>query len=174
MKPHDNPETKKKCDCGPECTCGCNEGKECHCGSGCNCGCRCKSCGGKIIALLIVFLAGMGFNELLHGCFGRCKCPCMRHSATMPAPHRPMAYSDNAGTVVIVNAGGGAEVFHGMKHGMKHGPKHDMKHGMEHNTKHGDKSNFDKMKKHHHKNHQDKPAQPPASTEIEGRTIKIK
>ena len=27
----------KKCNCGPECTCGCNEGKECSCGGDCAC-----------------------------------------------------------------------------------------------------------------------------------------
>ncbi len=166
MKPYEKPEIKpemnKKCNCGPECGCGCNEGKECRCEEGCKCGChngcKCgKSCGGKILVLLLIFLAGMGFNELLHGCFGRCKCPCMRHAATMPAPHRQMADGDNAGTVVIVNAGGGAEVYHGMKHNMNHGNKH----------------HHDKMKK-HQKNYQDEPAQPQTSAEIEGRTIKIK
>ena len=134
MKPHDNPEIKKKCDCGPECTCGCNEGKECHCGHGCKCGCG-RGCGGKIIALLIVFLAGMGFNELMHGCFGRCPHKA-RPAAMMPAPHGAMpGFAEAAGTVVIVNTDGHADVKHASKcgcgkhhhNGMK--PHHD---GMRH------------------------------------------
>ena len=35
---------KKSCNCGPDCTCGCQEGKECTCGDGCNCGSDC-TCG---------------------------------------------------------------------------------------------------------------------------------
>ena len=38
---------KKKCNCGPDCTCGCQEGKECtckdkkcNCGPDCTCGCQ--------------------------------------------------------------------------------------------------------------------------------------
>lgn len=123
MKPQEKPETKpemkKKCDCGPECTCGCNEGKECTCHNGCQCGkgCCCKSCGGKLIALLIVFLAGMGFNELLHGGFGRCPSKGMRSAAMMKASHGMPHFADGAGTVVIVNADGSADVHHGQKCG---------------------------------------------------------
>ena len=35
---------KKSCNCGPDCTCGCQEGKECTCGDGCGCGSDC-TCG---------------------------------------------------------------------------------------------------------------------------------
>lgn len=31
---------KKTCNCGPDCTCGCNEGKECTCEGDCDCGCN--------------------------------------------------------------------------------------------------------------------------------------
>ena len=32
---------KKKCNCGPDCTCGCQEGKECTCEDNkCSCGCE--------------------------------------------------------------------------------------------------------------------------------------
>lgn len=34
--------SEKKCSCGPDCTCGCNEGKECTC-ENCNCEC-CYDC----------------------------------------------------------------------------------------------------------------------------------
>jgi molecular chaperone GrpE len=38
-------EIKKKCNCAPDCTCGCQEGKECTCDSKeCQCGYNCK-CG---------------------------------------------------------------------------------------------------------------------------------
>lgn len=123
-------ETEKHCNCGPECTCGCNEGKECHCGQNgcCHGGCG-RHCGGKLIVLLIIFLAGMGFNELLHGCFGRCpsKAPHampmvqapMKHHGAMPT------FTDGASTVIIINAADGhADVMHSPKHCKKH--HHDM------------------------------------------------
>lgn len=162
MKSPENKEIKKKCDCGPECDCGCNEGKECHCGEGCKCGCHggckcgCQSCGGKIIILLLVFLAGMGFNELLHGCFGRCPKHGMNPMAMMSAPHR--AFDDGAGTVVIVNAGGEAMVHH------KKGGKHH--HGMMNNgdtMKHGGKHHHDMMK--HPKFHRGMSPKPQAEVE---------
>ena len=31
---------EKKCNCGPDCTCGCQEGKECTCDEKCECGCQ--------------------------------------------------------------------------------------------------------------------------------------
>lgn len=31
-------EEEKKCNCSPDCTCGCQEGKECTCNGECNCG----------------------------------------------------------------------------------------------------------------------------------------
>ena len=37
---------KKKCDCGPNCTCGCQEGMECTCNGECKCGPEC-TCGCK-------------------------------------------------------------------------------------------------------------------------------
>ncbi len=30
----------KKCNCGPDCTCGCQDGGECTCEGECNCGCE--------------------------------------------------------------------------------------------------------------------------------------
>ena len=33
---------EKKCNCGPDCTCGCQEGKECTCSCDDNCTCGCK------------------------------------------------------------------------------------------------------------------------------------
>ena len=152
MKPHEKPEAKpemkKNCACGPECECGCNEGKECTCGNGCRCGCGChcdkgcccKSCGGKLIALLIVFLAGMGFNELLHGCFGRCPAKKMQPAPMMAAAHNKMPhFTDGAGTVIIINADGSTDIRHGNKcgchkhhNGVKPQHKH---HGMPHPQK---------------------------------------
>ncbi len=148
MKPHEKPEAKpemkKTCACGPECDCGCNEGKECRCGCGCGChcdkGCRCKSCGAKLIGLLIIFLAGMGFNELLHGCFGRCPAKRMQPAPMMAAAHHKMPhFTDGAGTVIIINADGSTDVRHGDKcdchkhhNGMKPHHKH---HGMPHQQK---------------------------------------
>ena len=31
VRKENNMEEKKKCNCGPDCTCGCQEGKECTC-----------------------------------------------------------------------------------------------------------------------------------------------
>ena len=31
---------EKKCNCSPDCTCGCQDGKECTCGENCTCGCQ--------------------------------------------------------------------------------------------------------------------------------------
>ncbi len=40
---------EKKCNCGPKCKCGCNEGKKCTCKGECKCGCKDnkKKCGCK-------------------------------------------------------------------------------------------------------------------------------
>lgn len=35
---------EKKCNCGPDCTCGCQEGKECTCDDCCDCGCGSCDC----------------------------------------------------------------------------------------------------------------------------------
>ena len=44
-------EEKKKCNCGPDCTCGCQDGKECTCDGNCkcdeNCTCGCHDKEGK-------------------------------------------------------------------------------------------------------------------------------
>ena len=37
-------ENKKKCCCGPDCKCGCQEGKPCTCGDKCGCGCGEEKC----------------------------------------------------------------------------------------------------------------------------------
>jgi len=162
MKPHEKPEAKpemkKNCACGPECECGCNEGKECTCGCGCRCGCgegkgcgcgcgcgegrgcycgkgcHCgSSCFGKLLLLLIIFLAGMGFNEFMHGCFGRCPAKGMRPAPMLSAPHHKVPhFTDGAGTVIIINADGSTDVQHGNKCGChKHhkGMKHHQHYG---------------------------------------------
>ncbi len=35
---------EKKCNCGPDCTCGCQEGSECTCNGECTCGCESDEC----------------------------------------------------------------------------------------------------------------------------------
>lgn len=131
------PEQEKKCNCGPECDCGCNEGKECTCGQShdhmhgaCGCGghgCDCHGgkCGGKLLWLLLAFLAGMCFNQLWRsGCAVRC--PCMKMAAGMSAVKAPLpVYTDAAGTIIIINAADGtAEVMPGKKHCKKHHKYH--------------------------------------------------
>ena len=97
---------KASCDCGPDCHCGCQEGKECICGhqdSKCNCCCH-KSCG-KILAVILIFLAGMGFNELLHGSF---RCPVKRHAPIIGNPMmypvmKPAFTDGNGNTIIFIN-----------------------------------------------------------------------
>lgn len=99
-------EEKAACSCDKDCKCGCQEGKECTCASGCHCCCA-KSCWAKLLILIIVFLAGVGFNELLHGgCMGRCPMK-NRHSPMMKVPPVPFnahnMASDDGKTVIIIN-----------------------------------------------------------------------
>ena len=94
----------KKCECGPDCKCGC----------GCSCGCKCKKGALKILALVLVFLAGMGFDSLLHGCF---RCPSkrmapMHHGMTMPAK----AVDTN---VIIITPDGEVQYGHKKHHDKK-------------------------------------------------------
>lgn len=54
-------------------------------------------------SLLLIFLLGMGFNELIHGVFRSCPQPLqmpIHHIAALPAA------VDGAGTMVIINADG--------------------------------------------------------------------
>ena len=124
-------ENKQHCECGPDCKCGCKEGKECTCCNHEHCGCKCHcSCGMKVLAAILIFLAGMGFNELLH--CGRCKAKSpmigysMLHKAGFPL------YTDGAGnTIIYINTN---------------------------DSSLGGKHNFMRGKHHHHKdkNHHDK------------------
>lgn len=119
---------KPQCNCDSSCQCGCQEGKECHCGEGCGCCCR-KKGAFKLLAILIVFLAGMGFNELIHGCCGRCPSKGPRPMPTMAMPHHvaaPMPAANvpngnNGGTVIIINADGSVQPHHFGAMGKPHG-----------------------------------------------------
>lgn len=122
------------CNCSKDCKCGCQEGKECTCENGCGCGCGCgngccccKKKTFKLLAILIIFLAGMGFNELIH-CCGRCPTkgprPMPAHHqmvppTPMPAPN--FADKNNGGTVIIINADGSVQPHHFDKMGGHHG-----------------------------------------------------
>lgn len=128
---------EKKCNCGPDCKCGCQEGKECTCESkGCcchhgDCGCPCKRALGKIIFLALVFFAGMGVNQFMNDtCLGRCPARNPRIAPMMQAPrfHGTLpAYSDDRGnTIVIVNTG--EENAHNCKCGKHHKNKGFHKH----------------------------------------------
>ncbi|MBQ8481366.1 MAG: hypothetical protein IJ532_02390 [Alphaproteobacteria bacterium] len=121
---------EQKCDCGPDCKCGCQEGKECTCGEkgcschhgGCGCGgcCPCKRVLGKVIFFALVFFAGMGVNQFMNDtCLGRC--PARRGMS--PAQiinaqnmgNLPFYKDGNGNTIVIVNTG--EEASHGCKCG---------------------------------------------------------
>ena len=100
-----------KCCCNKSCDCGCQEGKECTCGCGCGCGCCCKKKVFKVLAVLVIFLAGMGFQALLQ-CGFRCSMskPRPMPVQTAPIPAMPMpAYSDaQGGNIIIINTDGSA------------------------------------------------------------------
>jgi len=137
---------EKKCNCSPDCKCGCQEGKECTCEhKGCcchhdDCGCPCKRALGKIILLALVFFAGMGVNQFMNDtCFGRCPAKNPRMAPMMQAPrfHGNLpAYSDDRGnTIVIVNTG--EENAHGCNCGAncKCGKHHKIKEFHKHHNK---------------------------------------
>jgi hypothetical protein len=129
---------EKKCDCGPDCKCGCQEGKECTCGEkgchcgdkgcgchhgGCDCGgcCPCKRVLGKVLFFALVFFAGMGVNEFMNDtCMGRC--PSRKGMPPMPMMKMPNMHGNlpfykdgNGNTIVIVNTG--EEAMNGCKCG---------------------------------------------------------
>ena len=120
---------EKKCDCGPDCKCGCQEGKECSCGGksckiggSCGCGggeCPCKRVLGKVLFLALVFFAGMGVNQFMNDMNG---CPARKGMPPMPMMkahnmgNLPFYKDGNGNTVVIVNTGEET-----MKHGCKCG-----------------------------------------------------
>ncbi|MBR1601045.1 MAG: hypothetical protein IJ677_05640 [Alphaproteobacteria bacterium] len=126
---------EQKCDCGPDCKCGCQEGKECTCGEknchcgdkSCSCGCGCaggccpcKRVFGKVLFFALVFFAGMGVNQFMNDtCLGRC--PARRGIPPMPMMkaqnlgNLPFYKDGNGNTIVIVNTG--EENAHGCKCG---------------------------------------------------------
>lgn len=97
---------EKCCCCDKGCDCGCQEGKGCSCCCG-GCCCR-KKMIVKILCVLVIFLAGMGFHALLQ-CGFRCPMskprPMPMQMAPVPALPFP-AYSDaQGGNVIIINTG---------------------------------------------------------------------
>lgn len=132
-----NMQENAHCNCDKSCTCGCQEGKECTCG----CGCCCRRKGVfKLLAILLVFLAGMGFNELLHSCCGRCPARGPKHMPMMQMPNHmakmPQMSDGNGGTVIIINADGSVQPHHFGKKGCgckKDCPCHKHKHGFKGN-----------------------------------------
>lgn len=131
-----NMHEQPQCNCDKNCTCGCQEGKECTCG----CGCRRKGIF-KLLAILLVFLAGMGFNELLHSCCGRCPARGPKAMPMMPIGHHmakmPNMADGNGGTVIIINADGSVQPHHFGKKGCgckKDCPCHKHKHGFKDNN----------------------------------------
>ena len=112
-----------KCNCDKNCNCGCQESKECTCNTSCQCKCNCccknKKYLLKFIAIVIIFLAGMGFNELLH-CM-HCPSKNIRHFAEMKhnfPKHKPLhSFSDDRGNnIIIINTDGSHRPEHFFKH----------------------------------------------------------
>ena len=136
MKPakaheHHAPHPEKACDCGPDCKCGCQEGKACSCGGHCGCG---KKCVFKFLLALVIFLAGMGFNELIHGCCG--PCPGKPHHAPMMKAF-PSYMDEGGNTIIVINTDGGRP--HSFAHHGKHADWKNKKHG-KHFKFHGKKA----------------------------------
>lgn len=131
---------EKKCNCGPDCKCGCQEGKECTCGNkecccsskNCNCGCPCKRVLGKVLLLALVFFAGMGVNQFMSGCcLGGC--PIKKGMRPMPMlqsqqiPGNLPFYKDGKGNTIIIVNTGADDTMQGCKCGCrKHGKHHKM------------------------------------------------
>ena len=120
-------EVKTACNCGPECTCGCQEGKECHCNDGCHCchcgcgcGCPCQKKAAKLLGAILIFALGF-FSAKVIGCkpcmMGHKPCPKM----SMQAPHFPNYAGGNGDTIIIINTDGKPDVQHflGGHHGKK-------------------------------------------------------
>ncbi len=109
-----------KCGCqeGKECTCGC--GKDCCCGKSCSCG---KKCIFKVLALLIVFLAGMGFNEMLHCCCAPCPVKAPRVASMMRKA--PSFVDESGNTIIIINTDGSHGAAFAGHHAKKFGGKKD-------------------------------------------------
>jgi hypothetical protein len=104
-------ENKKECSCDKDCKCGCNEGNCCCC--------KCHKGVFKILGILIVFLAGMGFDSLLN--CGPCPTKGGRPLPNIQQPLPQPAFSDaQGGNIIIINTDGaervmpfGGERFHG-------------------------------------------------------------
>lgn len=97
-------EHKGECRCGKDCKCGCNCGDSCCC-------CRKKVF--VAVGCLLLFLAGMGFNELLH--CGRCPAksrplPPAAPVAMAPVPEFIPFPNEQGGTIIIVNTDGSGSV----------------------------------------------------------------
>lgn len=118
---HDDCKENCACNANQGATCGCGCGGNCSCGTNCQCGCH-KKCGGKIILLLLVFLAGMGFNQLWRGCMGRCPHK-MPHN--LSAMHTPIPAANDGGTTIVINtADGCADVWSSKNNFHKHHKHH--------------------------------------------------
>ena len=79
------------------------------CGCGKNCLCRHKHLGAKLVAALLIFLAGFGSAMM-------CKCmshrsDCQYHHA-MKGKHMPMNLADGAGNTIIINTDGTCSMKH--------------------------------------------------------------
>lgn len=138
-----------KCCCNKSCDCGCQEGKECTCG----CGCCCKKKVFKVLAVLVIFLAGMGFQALLQ-CGFRCQMNKPRPMPVQmaPIPAMPMpAYSDaQGGDIIIINTDGlaGMEKFLNSKGCAKDCGCKKIKHDHDHHS-HKDHDHHSHKDKHH-------------------------
>lgn len=79
----------------------------CICGK--NCLCRHKHMGAKLVAALLIFLAGFGSAMV---------CKCMSHRSDCPyhhamkGKHMPMNLADGAGNTIIINTDGTCSMKH--------------------------------------------------------------
>ncbi len=104
--------------------------------------CGCGKRGSKILLLLLVFFAGMGFNEFWHGCF---RCPTKSHGSPTAIYAQMPAYSDAAGTTIIINAADGMATMPPQFAKMHHKNKHHHKHHQAQNTQQTNSNDFVKM-----------------------------
>lgn len=95
------------------------------CGCGKNCLCRHKHLGAKLVAALLIFLAGFGSAMV---------CKCMSHRSDCPyhhamkGKHMAMNLADGAGNTIIINTDGTCSMkhHHQMPKGVKKHPQQMM------------------------------------------------
>jgi len=102
--------TSEGCSCETECKCGCKDGK-CNCGCGCGCCCGGSKFLVKLLAALVLFLAGYGFAHLdCCGCKAKRHMRYPHHHASMVKHMENPGFADGSNHIIVITADGEAQV----------------------------------------------------------------